>query len=397
VAIHIGIGVSAQADVFIAGQEAARHMVAHLAGRRPDLTLVFSSVRFADPKLLKGIRSVTGAGQLIGCTDAGGISTSGLRQRSVTVIGLVAPQGQFITGVGRHLSQDPKAAGYALGVSLKQRAAEKPKAMLMFPDGLTSNGSEVLAGAIEGFGRHVPIVGGASGDDLFFQKTFQFFNDETLTDSVPGVLLCGEIVVGIGARHGWMPLGRPRRVTRAKGHILYQLDRRPAVSIYEDYLGLRKEELMEDSFARVTMAYPLGMAVSDSPEFLLRDAIRVGGGGSLVCTGSIAEGSEVQLMIGGYEPALDAAQQAAQEAITQVGRERLRGALVFCSVARQRMLGSEFQGEIDVIRDALGGSGVRMGGFYSYGEIAPASPPGAGQKLRRSIFHNESVVVMGLG
>ena len=78
-------------------------------------------------------------------------------------------------------------------------------------------------------------------------------------------------------------------------------------------------------------------------------------------------------MIGGYESALEAAQQAACDAVERLGSARLTGALVFCSVARQKMLGSEFQGEIDVIRDALGGAGVRFGGFYSYGELAPAS------------------------
>ena len=70
---------------------------------------------------------------------------------------------------------------------------------------------------------------------------------------------------------------------------------------------------------------------------------------------------------------------------------------MFCSVARQKMLGSEFQGEIDVIRDALGGSGVRLGGFYSYGEMAPASHDGGRAQKPTSLFHNESVVVVAFG
>ena len=395
-ALHMGIGVSAQADVFIAGQEAARHVVAHLAGRRPDLTLVFSSIRFADPKLLKGIRSVTGPGPLVGCTDAGGISTSGPRQRSVTVIGLVAPQTQFITGLGRNVSKNPVAAGYALGESVKKRAGDKPKALLIFPDGLFSSGSDILAGVAEGFGAPIPIAGGSAADDLFFQKTFQYWNDEILTDSVPGVLLCGDVTVGVGVRQGWMPLGRPRRVTRATGHVIHQLDRRPAVSIYEDYLGLSREQLGEESFARLAMAYPLGTHVDHLAEPLLRDAFRVRADGSLVCTGGVPQGNEVQLMIGGYESSLKAAQGAAKDALSQVGRERIRGALVFCSVARQRLLGSEFQGEIDVIRDMLGGAGVRMGGFYSYGEIAPA-PRAPLERVLKSLFHNQTVVVVALG
>jgi hypothetical protein len=63
-------------------------------------------------------------------------------------------------------------------------------------------------------------------------------------------------------------------------------------------------------------------------------------------------------------------------------------------VARQKMLGSEFQGEIDVVRDALGGSGVRLGGFYSYGELTKIPQSGGKSK---SQFQNESVVVVAFG
>ena len=79
------------------------------------------------------------------------------------------------------------------------------------------------------------IAGATAADDLYYQKTFQFYNEEILTDSLTGLLISGPVKVGIGVRHGWVPVGRPRRVTRAAGHVVYQLDGRPAISIYEDY------------------------------------------------------------------------------------------------------------------------------------------------------------------
>jgi len=390
--LEMGIGVSSHADVYAAGQEAAEQVVSHLAGRRPDLVLVFSSIRFADPRLLKAIRTVTGGAPLIGCTDAGGIITSGPKRRAVTVIGLLSKEGSFVTAVERHLSSHSRVAGERLAESLTRQASQTPQCLLVFPDGLTASGSEVLAGLEKKIGNRVRVAGATAADDLYFQKTFQFYNDEILTDSLPGALLCGDIKVGIGVRHGWVPVGRPRRVTRSSENVVYQLDRRPAVCIYEDFLGLKRAELMEDTLARVTLTYPLGTETKGQKEYLLRDAIRVGRAGSLICTGNVPQGSEVRLMIGGYESALEAAQQAAYDAADQLGGTRLKGALVFCSVARQKMLGSEFQGEIDVIRDALGGAGVRLGGFYSYGELAPPS-----RKRSTSLFHNESVVVVALG
>ena len=113
--LEMGIGVSSQADVSAAGQEAAEQVMSHLAHRRPDLVLVFSSIRFADPRMLKAVRSVTGQSPLIGCTDAGGIMTSGPRRRSVTVIGFVGQEGAFVTGVERDLSRNPRGGGRTAG------------------------------------------------------------------------------------------------------------------------------------------------------------------------------------------------------------------------------------------------------------------------------------------
>jgi hypothetical protein len=395
--LDMGIGVSSQADVYAAGQEAAEQVVSHLANRQPDLVMVFSSIRFADPRMLKAVRSVTGAAPLIGCTDAGGIITAGPRRRSVTVVGFVCKEGSFVASVERNLSSDPRGAGERLAESLLNHSAKPVRGVFVFPDGLSVSGSEILSGLQKRLGPEVALAGGMAADDFYFQKTFQFFNDEIMTDSMPGVAFGGNIKIGIGSRHGWVPVGRPRKVTRSTGHIVYQLDHRPAISIYEDFLGLKREELTEGTLASMTLTYPLGTEIRGQSEYLLRDAVGVGRAGSLICTGDILEGSEIRLMIGGYESALEAAQQAACDALDQLEGQRFKGGLIFCSVARQKMLGSEFQGEIDVIRDALGGSGVRLGGFYSYGELSTLSRGAKKSRKSSSQFQNESVVVVAFG
>ena len=208
--VLMGIGVSSAAHVQDAGQEAARLMVAHLGGI-PHLTLVFSSIRFAHPKLLSAIRSVTDGAPLIGCTDAGGISTWGSMRQSVVVIGLRGVNAGFVTGVAKGITQDPEAAGRRLAQDLKAGEPGVIQAALIFPDGLALNGSALLRGVQKGLGAGTPIVGGSAGDDYYFQRTFQYFDEDILTDSVPGALIHGEAAVGIGVRHGWVPLGRPRQ------------------------------------------------------------------------------------------------------------------------------------------------------------------------------------------
>jgi hypothetical protein len=386
--VLMGLGTSSEANVYCAGQEAARQMVAHLGGA-PQLTLVFSSIRFADPKLLSGIRQVTEGAPLIGCTDSGGISTWGPMRQSVIVIGLRGAHASFVTGVAHGISKDPEGAGHRLAQDLKASEPDVIKAALIFPDGLASNASALLRGIQKNLGASVPIVGGSAGDDFHFQRTFQYFDEDILTDSVPGALFCGEIAIGIGVRHGWIPLGRPRQVTKSSGEIIQELDGLPAVAIYEKYLGANRKTWQKTPLAHMAMTYPLGMVMEQQPECLLRSPLRMGEQGSLICTGETPQGSWVRLMIGGYESALAAASEAATQAAAAIGRSRFKGALVFSSAGRQKMLGSESQGEIDVIRDSLGGVGVRIAGFYGYGEQAPVSGV--------NTLHNESVVVLALG
>jgi len=383
--IHMGVGFSCQAEVTQAGREAAEQAIAHLAGRRPDLWLVYGAMRFADPRVLRAIRSLSLGTPLVGCTDAGGLVTSGPQRNGLVVVGLVGEGVRFLTGIAHPIHGESRRAGDMLAQTLKAFRPVDPRAILLFPDGLTSNNPDILRGLQKVFGDQLPVAGGCAADDFHFQKTFQFYNDEVYNDSVPGVLIAGEIRIGMGIRHGWLPVGRPRKITQSTGQIIHTLDRKPAVSIYEDFLGLTRAELRDEPIARVAITYPLGTPPEGRGEYLLRGVMRVGRGGSLVCSGDMKPGTTVQLMIGGYEAALEAAQQAAHEALKDLGRAKLQGALVFSSVARQKMLGSEFQGEIDVVRDALGGAGVRLGGFYTYGEYGGR------------MFHNESVVVMAMG
>ncbi len=384
----MGIGVSTQADVYEAGIEAAQQMQTHL-GAKPQLTLVFSSIRFAHPKLLSAIRHVTEGVPLIGCTDAGGITTWGSMRHSVVVIGLRGTQAGFATGVAHGISQDPEAAGHRLAQDLKASEPGLIRAALMFPDGLAGNGTALLRGVQAGLGTGVPIVGGSAGDDYYFQRTFQYFDDDILTNSVPGAVLYGEVSVGIGVRHGWSPVGLPHQVTRAENNHIFELDGKPAATFYERYLGAHRRRAEDLPLAEASMLYPLGWGSDKTPCRLLRSTIRLGDKKSLVCTGEIPEGSWVHLMMSEPESALTAAAEAAQEAVAVVGQSRFKGALVFSSGGRQKMLGHESQGEVDVIRDSLGGVGVRLGGFYGYGEQAPVS--------NANLFHNESVVVMALG
>ncbi len=208
-----------------------------------------------------------------------------------------------------------------------------------------------------------------------------------------GAGLSGSFSKGVGVRHGWDSIGLPMKVTKSEGAVLKELDGKPAVSIYEDYFGKKAEELREEPLARMAITYPLGMAVEGSDELLIRDPITVDENGWITCAAEIPEGSEVRLMIGSKDKAIEAARDAAQHALEQLGGKSPKAVIIFDCIARQKLFGRSANDEIAAIRGVFG-SDVPLIGFYTYGEIAPL---GGDMKKCCSNFHNETAVIFALG
>lgn len=388
-ATWVGVGSSRQPDSFQAGSEAARRALESMGQSRPDLVLVFASVRFDQEILLKGIVSVTDDAPMAGCSTAGEILTSGPSRRSVVVMTIKSGTLKVTTGLGVRISENPRRAGQEVAAAAIQSKLTSPNTLLIFPDGVKGNTAEVIRGAQDVLGLSFPIVGGSAADDFGFIRTYQYFNGQVYNDSVAGVLLAGTITVGVGARHGWQPLGKPKRVTQASGNIVKQLDGESAVNLYEEYFGNRTTALKVEELARISIMYPLGFPVPGEEEYLLRNAIGLNLDGTLIFSGEVPEGVEVRLMMGSKSKALEAARRAAEQAALAMAPRLPSFAFVFSCISRGQLFGRNMSAEIDIIRKALGET-VPLIGFYDYGEQAPLA---ATDFHGRSYLHNESLVV----
>src|SRR3989344_6099058 len=98
---------------------------------------------------------------------------------------------------------------------VKKRLGGLFNAFMMLPDVLVGNGADIVRGVLDSLGEHFPVVGGASGDDFKFEKTYQYLNDRVYSGAVVGLGLVGNFKIGIGVKHGWIPIGTPLRVTRS--------------------------------------------------------------------------------------------------------------------------------------------------------------------------------------
>ena len=398
-AIQAGVGLSKNSDSYQAGLEAAKMALDRAGAAKPDFVIAFASASFEQAEVVRGIRDGSGKTSFIGCTDAGAITNDGSTQKSVAVMAIAAPEISFYTGLGRGIANGAREAGAAVAREVKAKADKPLRAFIMLPDVLTGNGADIVRGALDVLGPHFPVVGGAAGDDFLFEKTYQYRDDEVESGAVAGVGLAGKFTIGIGVRHGWVPIGMPMKVTKAEGAVLHELDGKPAISIYEDYFGEKADELRKEALARLAITYPLGLKIPEyQEEYLIRDPITVDEKGSITCAAEIPEGSEVRLMIGSKERAVEAAQDAARHLMKEfeIDHTRPRFVLMFNCIAREKLFGTKANDEIQAVMQVIGPE-VPLLGFYTYGEQAPLGGETRDIAKCDPRFYNETAVLFAIG
>ncbi len=389
------VGVGSAEDAHAAGTHAAQDALDHFSEHvKPKACLVFCSPSYDPRSVLSGIRSVLGKEvEVVGCTTAGEIATNGpVKINSVTIMLLGSDTANFVTAINESVEQDPYTAGKIAAEEIRLKAESHNLSLaIMFTDVLVGNGADTVRGALDALGLDFPLIGGAAGDNFRFEKTFILHNDYVYSGAVVILGITEGVKIGVGVRHGWMPVGTPRIVTKSQGSQLIELDNRPALSLYEDYFGDNALELKKNTLAKLAITYPIGIRVSGQDEMLIRDPLKVADDGSIVCAAEVPLGSEVQLMVGSKDEAFTAAEIAAEQAINSLNTEPKAG-LIFNCIARNKLFGDEIGQEISRIQNKIGIS-VPLAGFYTYGEIAPIKGSTCSAGNCSSEFHNETVVI----
>lgn len=404
---RIGTGFSTRANPFEAGREAAlqafrypsRQGSQHFIKHNPILIFVFSTVHFQSTRLLEGIYSVFESNAyILGGTGAGIITHTtthtGIYKYGVSLLAIQSSKIDFSTGLVREIDKrNPRLSGEKFArLTLNKLQTKTREIALIFSDGLTEQGSRMLLGIKDVLGRSFPIIGGSTADNLRFEKTSQYFNKEVLHNALTGTILAGDGAFGYGLRHGWKPLGKPHIVTSSQGNVVHEIENRPAVEIYETYFNKNRQEI-QSLFSQIRILYPLGIYLPHEEEYLLRNPIRINALGGLVCQGDIPVNSQINLMLGTKETALQAVKQATWAAKYALKNTPVLAAIVIESVSRTKLLGYRAKEEIEIIRNILG-SRVPFAGICTFGEQAPLKEFGYHGE---SHFHNETIAIVTIG
>lgn len=393
--INVGIGFSSQRDPRRAAGEIIQQAKAKIGERKINLAFLFGTIEFSHLGINQIVSELLGEEiNIIGCSSAAVISNEGILRNGLGIMLLSLPEDIHIhTAYVKEIGiKSTLQAGEELAQNLLyQKEGMRRNLGLIFCDGLIQDEANFISGLQERLGLSFPLVGGWASDNLSFLKTFLYFKQITFNNAACGVIFGGRLNFGLGIKHGWKPLGKPRYVTRSFRNIIYEIDNLPAVQIYQDYLASHITQLKKD-LRRISVLYPIGIYLPGEDEYLLRNLISIEENGALVLQGNIPQGSQIRLMIGTKESALEATKVAVEEAKKGLSNQTANFALIFTSVSRYIFLGRYAVQELEIIKKSLG-KDTPLLGIYTYGEAAPLKAIGYHGK---AYFHNQTITILVL-
>lgn len=393
--IEVGVGVSTEKDYIQATREAVRQARKNIRSQDIEVAVVFTSVEFAHSAVFKTIAGLLGPVDIIGCSSLAVISNQGIFQHGLAIMLLTSAKGIYYnTACARGINtKSAITAGEELGEKLLYGFKNIRRDLgVIFSDGLMTRGSDLINGMQKMLGRSFPLVGASASDDLTFKRTYLYFGQEVFSDAVCGILWGGRLNFGLGVKHGWKPLGKPRQVTKSLDNIIFEIDGHPAADLYEEYLDCSRDELKKQ-LKRISIFYPIGIYITGEEEYLLRNILSIKDDGSINLQGDVPQGSQIRLMIGTKESCIAATHQAINDVKTSLAGRPPKFAFVFNSASRYILLRKQIHEELEIIKEGLG-KDTPIIGMYTYGEQAPLKEI---SYQGRTYFHNQTITILAIG
>jgi hypothetical protein len=387
------VGESTSRSPRAAGREAAGAAIERLR-RKPDFLLLFATTGYVQSELLAGVAELAGDTPLSGCSGEGVITQQGSDESShaVVVMAIASDRVRFVPLLATDLAQRPRDCGKALAEQVRQRGNAAGKCLLLFPDGVSGNCTQLLAGLHEALPYPLVVVGGAAaGNIASIKKTYQYFEGRAVTDAVAAVLIGGDFVLETRLSHGSTPIGVVRTVTKSDGGTVYEIDGRRAWEVFKEYFDgdlteATSADLIHMAFAEklpAELAGPWGEYVMHTPVDYDPQS------GALIFAGELRSGSKIRIARRDPDRIREGATEAAKDLAAAAGGERPSLVLQFDCAGRGRVVFGERATATTVssVQNAIGPD-VPWLGFYTYGEIAPLKG--------KTLYHNHTVVLCAL-
>src|SRR5215203_61741 len=383
-----GVGMSRHHNPNVAGREAAEQALQKADVEKPDFVFMFASIGFDQHTLLRTVRETTGGARLSGCSVEGTIAAEDADESNfcVVVTAISSDELQWTNGLATGLSADSRAVGQRVAEDLVPHLSSDTIGLFVFPDGMsaifdtffTANFDTFLAG-LEGSlpsDRFLPLWGGGAGNNFDAgAPTYQYCDDDVVSDGVAYALLSGKAQAGWAMSHSLIPIGGARTVTRSQGNVIYEIDGKPAAEVLKEYLpeqALAKDEDWLPYSVSLALCFRAPSYIKDE-EHVVRGipAVKMADGSITVQT-EVSNGTSIWFSSRDKEKVATGLDRMAAQIKEQLGGEKPKLVFQFDCATRGKMMFREHE-KLQLLkgfRQSVGPE-VPWAGFYAFGEIGP--------------------------
>jgi hypothetical protein len=390
-----GVGTSRHHNPNVAGREAAEQALENAGVNKPDFVFMFATVGYDQRSVLRAVREATGGAPLCGCSAEGTISGEDADESnySVVVMAISSAELRWRNGLATGLSTDSRVAGRLIAQSLSSDVYAEAVGLFVFPDGTKVNFDDFFAGLEANLpsDRFLPLWGGGAGDNLALVQSYQYCDDEIVSDGVAYALLSGEAHPASAIGIGYLPIGGERKVTRSEGNVIYEIDGKPALEMLQEYLPDR--DLAENwrRYAHSCVLCLRAPSYMKDEEYVVRTILSLDAtDGSATVQTEVPEGSSIWMTSKDQEKFATGLDRMAEQIKQELGGNQPKAVLHFDCVSRGKLMFRD-QEKLQLLRQFRQAVGPEApwAGFYTFGEIGPVG--------KHNCYHNYTAVVLALG
>lgn len=351
-----------------AGQELGQKIKNKFTDVMPDVVIVFASSVYDYSSFLNALKEVCNPKILVGSSSAGEFTSNDFGTDSACAIAIRSTDLKFSAGFAQGIKEDRATVAEELSKSLADIHDYQYQyySAMIFADALSGYTDELIDLLTEKTTGKYQFFGGGAGDNANFQRTHVFHDTNAYTDSAVILEILSNKPIGVGAAHGWRPVGEKMRVTEVDGMKLVSLNARPAIEVFLEHANSTGQQLELDNPIPFFLHNIIGIEIAGDHK--LRVPLGVLPDGSIAMASDIPNGAYVSFMTTDNNCSKEAAMLAAKNAIEQLGNHKPNVALFFDCVATRLRMGKTFDFELNQVKETL--NGVNYAGCNTYGQVA---------------------------